>query len=75
VSTLTQCDKTANDPMKLTCYQHPDRDAVAKVERLIIQHKRTGGEKKVKMASPVCQECGERAQFAGIAVIWLEQGE
>jgi DNA-directed RNA polymerase subunit RPC12/RpoP len=56
--------------MDFFCYQHPDRIAVAKIERPIQQHT-PEGEKRVTIVSPVCQECADGARAVRTPLLQL----
>lgn len=50
--------------MDCFCYKHPDRIAVAKIQRKIRQPSAEGG-KQIIIFSFVCQECADGAKSVG----------
>ena len=49
--------------MHYTCYKHPDRIAVAKIEMKTLETT-FQDVKQITMKSPVCQECADGARSA-----------
>jgi hypothetical protein len=58
--------------MNFVCYRHPERIAVAKIERMMCQHT-PEGEKEIKVRSPVCKQCAEAAQLIGTPIFELTE--
>jgi hypothetical protein len=56
--------------IKLTCYSHPDRVAVAKIQRKIVKASNQGVE-TINIFSPICQDCEDDARRMGIPVFEL----
>jgi hypothetical protein len=58
--------------MEFYCYKHPDKIAVAKVERKIRQ-RTPEGDKQITIFPPVCQQCADGAQSVGTPLFPLTE--